>query len=302
MKSVLVSSIQRYSLHNGQGIRTTVFFAGCPLRCEWCHNPECIPAQPVLLYNAEKCTHCGACARVCPSGAARMDEQHRLQFDHALCTACGLCVDSCLAGARELSAKPYSLQELVKVIVRDQPFFDESGGGVTLSGGEVMIQDADILDELLQTLYRRSIAVNIDTCGYAPWTRFKAVLPWVNTFMYDLKAFDSLLHKRLTGQDNRLILDNLKALSDSGARIDLRIPVIGGANDGLADWEAAADWLQQDIHVDEIHLLPYHNTGSGKYPRMGQEAVHFHVPAPETMRAIQSLFLLRGFSTPIIGG
>ena len=258
--------------------------------------------KPAILYQSEQCTHCGACASVCPTGAARVDDHHCLHFDRALCTACGLCVEQCPAAARKLTAKPYTLHELVKLAARDQPFYKESGGGITLSGGEVMMQDFQTLKALLQALHRRGIPVNIDTCGHAPWERFKIVLPWVHTFMYDFKAFDSVLHKRLTGQDNTLILSNLKALSDAGARLDLRLPIIGGANDSLADWEIAANWLRQNVHVHEIHLLPYHNTGTGKYLRLGMEASTFSIPAAETLQSIRTLFQRIGFPAPVIGG
>ena len=301
MKSLMVSSIQRYSIHDGPGIRTTVFFAGCPLSCPWCHNPECIPFEATILINTEKCNECGTCAQVCPVGATRLDGR-RLAYDRTLCNACGDCVENCPTTARVLSAKPYDVDTLARLMERDQPFFKESGGGVTLSGGEVMAQNAQAIDNLLRLLREHDIDVNIDTCGFAPKERFTAVLPWVHTFMYDLKAFDSALHKRLTGQDNERILDNLKTLSDAGARLDLRIPVIGDANDNLADWEAAADWLQRNVHLAEIHLLPYHNTGSSKYTRMGLEAQAFSAPDPGILRSMQELFQTRGFSTPFIGG
>jgi pyruvate formate lyase activating enzyme len=302
MRTLLVSSLQRYSLHDGPGIRTTIFFAGCPLDCLWCHNPECIPSEATLLFRAEKCGGCGACVECCPAGAVGLDEQQKMHFNRSLCTACGFCVERCPVAARELSARPYSPEELVKILMRDRPFFVESGGGITLSGGEVMAQDAEGIGELLQLLKDQGIAVNIDTCGYTPWDRFQAALPLTDTFLYDLKAFDSALHERLTGRDNRFILRNLKHLSDAGAKISLRIPVIGGANDDPADWEVAAGWLRQNVRVNAVHLLPYHNTGAYKYARLGKDAHTFFVPTPETMQSIQALFIEQGFDAPLIGG
>ena len=302
MKSFLVSSIQRYSLHDGHGIRTTVFFAGCPLHCKWCHNPECIFTTPVLLYNEERCTNCGACAQLCPSGASAVNDQHQLQFHHELCSGCGRCVELCPSAAKQLSAKRYSLNTLVDILVRDLPFYEESDGGVTLSGGEVMTQNTEDLVLLLKRLHEHGINVNIDTCGFAPWECFKAVLPWTNTFMYDIKAFDPVLHEQLTGQSNALILSNLKNLSNAGAVIDLRLPIIGGVNEGLEDWSAAADWLQHNIHCSEIHLLPYHSMGKDKYARIGKGTRTFHVPDRNTLSSMQEIFRQHGFGSPIIGG
>ena len=193
-------------------------------------------------------------------------------------------------------------QELARVLVRDMPFYRASGGGVTLSGGEVMTQNPEAIGELLLRLGEHGVSVIVDTCGYAPWDQFQAVLPFIDRFLYDLKAFNAALHRRLTGKDNALILDNLKRLSDAGAKVDLRIPVIGGANDGLADWEAAAVWLKRNVCVESIHLLPYHNTGIYKYERLGRSAHVFAVPAPESLQAIQEIFIAQGFADPVIGG
>lgn len=300
----LVTNIQKYSIHDGDGIRTTVFFKGCPLRCAWCHNPETQEWKRQILTNQEKCTGCMECERVCPNGAVRM-ENGKAVTDHEKCTGCGECVTACLLNIREVAGKEYTVKELLKELKKDEMFYEESGGGVTLSGGEVMCMDMDYIEELVKQLHRQGITVNIDTSGYAPYENFKRILPYIDTFLYDIKAMDNEVHKKWVGTENTIILENLKKLSADGARIYIRIPTIEGVNADEESMKAVIKWLTDEkIKVAQVNLLPYHNTGSSKYSRL--ECIYdgeaFLVPSDEKMKQLSSLFTEAGFLKVKIGG
>ncbi len=300
----LVTNIQKYSIHDGDGIRTSVFFKGCPLKCAWCHNPETQSFQKQILTNREKCTGCMACMQVCPNGAIHM-EDGKAATNFQKCTGCGICVTHCLQNIREVAGKEYTVRELVKELKKDEMFYEESGGGVTLSGGEVMCMDMDYIEELARQLYRQGITVTIDTSGFAPYENFKRILPYTDTFLYDIKAMDSTVHKKWIGADNTLILDNLKKLSADGARIYIRIPTIGGVNADEANMKAIIEWLiDEKIKVAQVNLLPYHNTGSSKYGRLECEyqGEAFAALSDEKMKQLADLFTAAGFSKVKIGG
>lgn len=320
----LITDIQKYSIHDGDGIRTTVFFKGCRLKCVWCHNPETQSYHGDLLFNAEKCVGCGACTAACPGGAIILTERNKencsadvaymadMQADrlYALtdrsnCTACGKCVDSCNLNLREIAGKEYTVDELVKELKKDEMFYEESGGGATLSGGEVMTADMDFVERLVKRLDRIGISVFIDTCGQAPYENFERILPYVDTFLYDIKTVDSDLHRRYTGAGNELILENLEKLNRAGARIYIRIPTIREVNGDEASMGAIISYLQEkQIHAARVNLLPYHNTGSGKYARLGKvyEGADLHAPDGEDMEKFVQMFRRAGFSDVRIGG
>ena len=294
----LITKIQKYSIHDGDGIRTTIFFKGCPLKCIWCHNPETQNFQKQLLVHSDRCVSCGNCLSVCPNHAIFM-EKEKCWTDFSLCKACGICTNSCNLNLRELTGREYSIDELVKEIKKDEIFYEESGGGVTLSGGEVMISDMDYLESLCKKLKRMGISIFIDTCGYAPCDNFKCILPYVNTFLYDIKIIDSVKHKKYTGVDNEQILSNLEYLNTSGARIYLRIPIIKGVNADETSIKEIIHYLQdKKIHPAQIHLLPYHNTGVGKYEKIGltYEGNELARPTTEELEYFTMLFQLNGFS------
>lgn len=300
----LVTNIQKYSIHDGDGIRTTVFFKGCPLQCVWCHNPETQNFKKQLLTNREKCTGCGSCMQACPNGAVRM-EDGRAVTDHSLCTGCGECVDYCLMNIREVAGKEYEIKDLVKELKKDQMFYEQSGGGVTLSGGEVMCMDPDYIEELVKALDSQGITVTIDTCGYAPYENFRRILPYVDTFLYDIKAIDNEVHKQYIGTDNQLILENLEKLSADQGRIYIRIPTIKEVNGDDRSMQAVIDWLKtHNIQVAQVNLLPYHNTGSSKYGRLETEYEGTTLTAPdnEEMQHFAELFQKAGFHNTKIGG
>lgn len=301
----MITSIQKYSIHDGDGIRTTVFFKGCPLKCVWCHNPETQNYTKQVMQDKERCAGCRTCEKICPQHAIHMDEEGKAVTDTSLCEKCGKCTDFCLLNLREIVGKEYTIKELMKELMKDEMFYEESGGGVTLSGGEVMTCDMDYVEALVKELHRQGITVTIDTCGYAPFENFERILPYVNTFLYDIKGMDNELHKKYIGVDHDLILENLDRLSKAGARIYIRIPTVKEVNGNDSEMKAVIDYLiRHHIHVAQVNLLPYHNTGSGKYERLGKayEGEKLHAPSKEEMEHFVTLFKNAGFHNTKIGG
>jgi len=304
MKQPCIFNIQKYSIHDGHGIRTTFFFKGCPLSCQWCHNPESQRYGVELMFYYERCVGCGSCIPVCPHQANTFVEG-RMNVDRTACAACGACVDVCLPNARELVGRVYTVDELVKEAEKDQMFYEVSGGGITLSGGEVMAQDMDFVEAFCRKLHRKGYSVNIDTCGYAPYDSFRRILPYVDTFLYDIKLMDPDEHKRFVGTGNRLILDNLIRLNADGAKIDIRIPTINGVNareDFMQD--VIGFLLDNHIQVTEVNLLPYHDIGKSKYAHLDRAYAEeiLKVPSGERMELFQKMFIKSGFANTKIGG
>lgn len=300
----LITNVQKFSIHDGDGIRTSVFFKGCPLKCEWCHNPETQRFEKEMQCDKEKCVGCGTCAKVCPNGAISM-ENGKPEMKKDACTFCGKCVNFCPIGIREIIGREYSVKELIKELMKDQMFYEESGGGVTLSGGEVMAMDIDYILAIAKELKRQDVTLTIDTCGYVPYEKFQAILPYVHTFLYDVKVMDSKLHKKYIGVDNQLILDNLIRLAADGARIYIRIPTIKEVNGNEKNMKETIAFLKEhDIHPAQINLLPYHDTGSGKYSRLDMEykGTDLHAPEKEEMESFVRLFVESGFQNTKIGG
>ena len=300
----LITNVQKFSIHDGDGIRTSVFFKGCPLKCEWCHNPETQRFEKEMQCDKEKCVGCGTCAKVCPNGAISM-ENGKPEMKKDACTFCGKCVNFCPIGIREIIGREYSVKELIKELMKDQMFYEESGGGVTLSGGEVMAMDIDYILAIAKELKRQDVTLTIDTCGYVPYEKFQAILPYVHTFLYDVKVMDPKLHKKYIGVDNQLILDNLIRLAADGARIYIRIPTIKEVNGNEKNMKETIAFLKEhDIHPAQINLLPYHDTGSGKYSRLDMEykGTDLHAPEKEEMESFVRLFVESGFQNTKIGG
>lgn len=303
----LITNIQKYSIHDGDGIRTSVFFKGCPLKCVWCHNPETQSFKKQILTNREKCTGCGSCTKACPNKAISL-ENGKAVTNHLLCNGCGTCVEYCLLNIREVAGKEYTIKELVKELKKDEMFYEESGGGVTLSGGEVMCMDMDYIEKLVKDLDHHGITVTIDTCGCAPYENFERILPYIDTFLYDIKVIDNEIHKQYIGVDNNLILENLDRLSADPkrkAKIYIRIPTIKGVNADDKSMNAVIEWLKfHNIPVAQVNLLPYHNTGSSKYGRL--EKVYggneLQTPDNNEMEHFAELFKNAGFQNTKIGG
>ena len=301
----LIFNIQKFSTHDGDGVRTTIFFKGCPLRCKWCHNPESQSYQKEMVLYRHKCTACGACVAKCPNHAnALVDGQ--LLFDRSKCTACGTCVDWCVTEAREIAGKEYTVDQLVKEAKKDQIFYEQSGGGVTLSGGEVMaMKNMDFVEELCRKLHREGISVFIDTSGFAPYEHFARLLPYVDVFLYDIKRVDREDHLEYIGVDNTMIKENLIRLSDDGAGLYIRIPVVGGVNGKPACMKKMIDFLTKNhINARQINLLPYHDIGKNKYAGLDRpyEDSSMLVPPKEEMERFKSMFEDAGFHNVKIGG
>lgn len=263
----LILQIQRFSLDDGPGIRTTVFFKGCNLRCLWCHNPESIHPQVEVSFQRQRCVKCGACAVTCVYGAQICDESGRFLIRTA-CTGCLACVAGCAAGALSIYGGEMSAAEVLALVLRDRPFYAKSGGGVTFSGGEPLLQPVLLL-ELLQKCRALDLHTAVDTAGNVPFESLSAVLPYTNLFLYDLKAFDPALHRRLTGVDNARILHNLRRLAQLDARLWVRLPYIPGLNHDLSEIKAIAALLKDIPAVEKVELLPYHAYGESKYEYLG---------------------------------
>lgn len=299
-----ITNIQKFSIHDGDGIRTSVFFKGCPLRCEWCHNPETQRYEKEMQFDKEKCVGCGTCAKVCPNQAIVMQDGKPV-LDKEACILCGKCVNFCVEGIREIVGQEYTVKELVKELMKDQIFYEDSGGGVTLSGGEVMTMDIDYITAIGKELRRQGVTLTIDTCGYVPYEKFEAILPYVDTFLYDVKVMDPELHKKYIGVDNKLIFENLIRLAGDGARIYVRIPTIKEVNGNEKNMKETITFLKEhDIHPAQINLLPYHDTGSSKYPKLDMEykGTDLHAPDKEEMESFVQLFVDAGFNNTKIGG
>lgn len=260
-----IFDIKRFAVHDGDGIRTTVFFCGCPLRCVWCHNPEGLSAQPTLAYFEHKCVGCEECANVCPEGAHKFENGKHI-FDRTKCIGCGKCAENCLDGALTLYGKEITVEELLPLLLEDKDFYISSGGGVTLSGGECLMQ-ADFCAELLKQLKANGIHTAVDTCGFLSKENLDKVIPFTDTFLYDLKAYDEDVHKKCTGVSNRPILDNLRHLDSLGKNIEIRIPFVPEYN---ADQIGKiAKFLSELKNIKKVRVLPYHNYAGSKYTALG---------------------------------
>lgn len=296
-----VFDIQRYCIHDGEGIRTTVFFKGCPLRCAWCHNPESQAGKPELLWNEERCTGCGACEAACLQKAVWGGCP---EPDRSRCIACGACVQACLGSARQVAGIRYSPEELAAAVCRDRMFYEESGGGATLSGGEVLAAEPfPAVLELCRLLKEEGISVFIDTCGQAPFERFEQLLEVADCFLYDIKAMDSQKHRKWTGVGNELILQNLWKLHLNGARIRLRLPLVEGVNAEEEDILPVIGLLKKGLRAEKIHLLSYHDFGRSKAQRLGHVSQpSFQAPSREKLEGLAELFRGAGFPQVVIGG
>ena len=301
----LVINVQKFSVHDGHGIRTSIFFKGCLLKCWWCHNPESQAFYREAMFDPGKCTGCGLCLKACKYGAIRVSpETHKAVTDHARCITCGDCVDWCPKEAREIVGRTYTVDELVELACADQPFYEQSGGGVTLSGGECMMQNRDFIEELCQRLHFEGISIDIDTCGYAPVENYRRLLPYVDMWLYDIKTLDDAKHRAYIGQPNGQILRNFEFLAHNGAPINLRIPVVHPVNDDDESIAAIIGYVRDVAGSIPVNLLPYHTTGSSKYVRLGRPypARDLEVPSAERMEHLKDMFSKAGFSDVTIGG
>ncbi len=280
-----IISVKRFEIHDGDGVRTTLFLKGCPLFCRWCHNPESISPVPVLGFYPTACRGCGDCVDVCPKGLHSFDGENHV-FDRAECVACGACADVCHASALIMYGRETTVEEILPELLYDKPFYDQSGGGVTLSGGEPLSQ-SKFCRELLIKLKENGVSTALDTCGYAPRTAIDDVVDYTDTFLFDLKAADPDVHKQITGRDNAQILENLRYIDSLGKRIEIRIPFVPGYNDGEID--CIADVIAGLPSVVKVKVLPYHSYAEDKYRAVGAAEKFCDVtsPTPEQMNAVR---------------
>lgn len=267
MKKALITHIQRFSSDDGPGIRTTVFFKGCSLSCIWCHNPECIQSGIQLQFFRQRCSLCGNCVAACPHHAQYIKDGER-SIDRSLCKLCFQCVDTCGAQALQRSGRLVSIEDLLSEVLKDLDFYRCSDGGVTLSGGEPLLQ-WEFCREFLKQLSTQDIHTVVETAGNVPYRNIEAVLSYVGLFLYDIKFDDSSKHEKYTSCPNRLIKENLERLLCKGANVIIRIPVIPGINDG-PELVRIAEYLRGKS-VRAVELLPYHDYGISKYYSLGRK-------------------------------
>lgn len=277
----LVANTQRFSLDDGPGIRTTVFLKGCDLRCLWCHNPECIGVEAQVQFDAGSCGGCGQCAAVCPQNALIGDARSgKIKLLRERCAACGACAKVCPSAALSMAGERIAAGELVRTLLHDVPFYQKTGGGVTFSGGEPLMQIGFCV-EALHLLREHGVHTAIDTAGLVEWSAFEQALPLTELFLFDIKAADERLHRRLTQRGNDAILRNFKRLCERGARVWVRIPLVKGLNDSESEIESMIALIRNNKNVERVELLPYHKYGEGKYALLGMEYGGKELSAPD---------------------
>lgn len=264
----LIMDIKHFAVHDGDGIRTTVFFKGCPLKCVWCHNPEGLYAAPSYSYIEHKCIGCGECASVCDQNVHSFNNGKHL-IDRSRCTFCGKCENVCLGGAIRIYGKKMAIDEILPELLKDRSFYDNSNGGVTLSGGECLLQ-ANFCSELLKALKNETINTAVDTCGVVPQEAFDKVMPFTDKFLYDIKAFSPDTHRRATGMSNEQIIENLFYIDKAGKSIEVRIPLVPDYN--LIEIPDIAKLLARLKNLTKVRILPYHNLAVSKYTAIGLES------------------------------
>ena len=297
--SGIVFNTMRFSIHDGPGIRTTVFLKGCPLRCEWCHNPESQDFRPRLMLFAERCRLCGDCVDACPRHAIG-DPSNGLKIPEE-CDACASCAEACVAGAREVIGRRTTAAELMDELQRDVVFFDESRGGVTISGGEPLAQPA-FTRGLLSACQERGIHSTLDTCGFAAPDVFQSISALASLVLFDLKAMDSETHERFTGVPNEVILGNLRVLAQSGKPVIVRFPLIPGVNDSLRELSTLSSFVR-GCGLSRLDLLPYHRIGADKYARLNgsARASVFVAPPTESINGVAGVLRREGLDVRIGG-
>ncbi|MBP8691588.1 MAG: glycyl-radical enzyme activating protein [Sedimentibacter sp.] len=294
-----IFNIQKFSVHDGPGIRTTVFFKGCPLKCLWCHNPESQSKGKEILYDKSKCSLCGTCIRACRNQAIEIKGK-TLMTNMDKCSFKGDCVFACINSARQIAGKEYTLDEVMKEVLKDRVFYKNSGGGVTLSGGEPLIH-AEFVEAFLKELKKENIHTAVDTCGYGDFKVIERIAEYTDLFLYDLKITDDEKHILYTGVSNKIIIDNLFKLSKIHDNINLRLPLIEGIN---ADENHILEVLRliKGMNINKVNLLPYHDIARHKYEKLGRPfAGNMEKPADEKLIRYKEMFEKEGYMVKIGG-
>lgn len=307
----LIFDIKRFAINDGPGIRTTLFMKGCPLRCVWCHNPEGISPKPVKMFTEKKCIGCGSCVEACPNHLDVCHNQPEAvlplggQGTGASCLLCGACADACPTLALQIAGKEWEMDKLMEIVEKERKVMEDSGGGVTICGGEPLMHP-DYLVALLEELKRRNIHRTVDTTLFASKETVMRVLPLADLFLVDLKVMDSEKHRHYTGVPNEQILENIKSISDAGARFWIRIPLIEGVNADEKNLKDSAEFLASLPKAPEtVNLLVYHDIGKGKHTRMGTiynpDELHMEPPTEEAQQAALEIFKNKGLNIKIGG-
>jgi pyruvate formate lyase activating enzyme len=292
-----VFNIQRFSVHDGPGIRTTVFLKGCNMRCYWCHNPESWLPQPQIQFYEDKCVKCGACVEVCPTKAQLIENDNRI-FIRENCIMCGKCTKACSAKALVQSGEKMSVLDVMKEVEKDLPFYEESQGGVTLSGGEPLLQ-MDFSRELLSKCKEKGIHTAVESALNVPWPVVDAIREHIDLFLIDIKVADRKKHFDATELENIRIIENLRKLSDTGSRIWIRIPVIPGVNDDIEEMKAIADLVSTIKNIEFVELLPFHNMAQSKYDSLNMEYKADGCKTPSKPTLISLIEVFREKNLPV---
>ncbi len=298
--TALIFDIKKFAIHDGPGIRTTVFFKGCPLACWWCHNPEAMAPKRELVLFEDKCIACGECFRVCPEAAHEKLPDGSRVYHRDRCVLCGACAEVCYAEALVMEGREVTVEDLMVELRKDIPFYENSGGGVTLSGGEPTLQHEFALS-LLEECKAEGLHTAVDTSGQTPWRVFETLLPYIDLVLYDIKHIDESNHQVHTGSHNRRILANLERLGNSGTAIEIRMPVVPSINDTDAGIERTARFLAGIQGITRIELLPYHKLGASKYGRLDMKyrLAELEPPPAERMEAIAAVLRSHGLEVHV---
>lgn len=289
----VIFDIQRFSTYDGPGIRTTVFFKGCPLKCKWCHNPESQNPGPEVMFDSSKCIDCGCCEQVCPQKAVVSHPVRRI--DRNKCQKCGRCVEVCVSEALTFTGRNIDWEEVVNQVERDKAFYARSKGGVTFSGGEPLLQNRFLL-KLLKECKKRGLHTAVDTCGHVDWKKVESILPYVDLFLYDVKQYDPVKHKNLTGVSNKIILDNLRKISRAKIPVIVRVPIIPGLTDQKDNIKSIARFLRSLPYQPLVEPLGYHQLGVNKYKMLGVDypCQTLIPPSKEKMENVREIFRREG--------